>query len=461
MRVPTLFGRLLLGCLLPAAAEAQISTSQLSYYQADVSGNEYRTGYASLDWTNPEDVRGELCLMPGEKGGSAVRIALRGANPREGVLNLTIPPTAGLSFAAQPLAFKRDTAALFGDQKMMVASWDYALPSTGDDQKDDEQWKRYVHGMNLTRIPADLRNLTLNWGLGDDTAYRVEGGRPSAKYQLRNYDSLSKEQIFALERRNPPFVGDGGYETGVVLTVVARNRLRDLRDFLAAEGGGAAFEEPAFQACGAPFVLLRVSVPPLLEFYYVRRLQTSGLVLAAYVNVQGAGPDFSAFGIEDKRLVQLFNASDVKLEDKDRQLWAMILRHVRAFADSRRSDFQARGAIARLQRGGGQVLAYRMEIVGPALSECTRSRWEKIVLQVLPQTISKDGKVYLLFQIQEGFFAPGSPDRRPDDSRLQENRIPDGPLQQLQERLGGFLVARGFFSEDDSASANPDVGCKF
>ena len=72
-----------------------------------------------------------------------------------------------------------------------------------------------------------------------------------------------------------------------------------------------------------------------------------------------------------------------------------------------------------------------------------------------------DGKIFLVFQIQEGFFAPGNPDRRPDDSRLRENRIPDGALEQLQDRLLGFLVARGFFSEDDSASANSEVGCRF
>jgi hypothetical protein len=464
MRLPSLFARWMLGCLLPgclpsATAEAQVSS--LSYYRADLWGNEYRTGYASLDWSNPEDVRGELCLMPGDKGGSPVKVPLRGTNPRDGVLNLTIPAISGLSFAAQPLVFQRGTSGLFYDQRTMVPAWDYALPSTGDARQDDQQFARYVNGVNLVRIPADLRTLVLNGGHGDDATYGVLRGRSTVRYQLRNYDSLGKEQVLALERRNPPFVGDGGYETGIVLAVAARGRLRELRDFLLAEGGGAVFEAPSFEACGAPFVHLRLAVPPLLEFYYVRKLQASGHVVTAYVDVLGAGPGISSFSIDDRRLVQLFNASDVRLEDKDRQLWTMIQRHVRAFAEARRQEFQARGAIARLQRGGGQVFAYRIEIVGPALSECTRNRWEKIVLQVLPQTILNDGKVHLLFQIQEGFFAPGSPDRRPDDSRLQENRIPDGPLEQLQERLGGFLVARGFFSEDDSASANADVGCRF
>jgi hypothetical protein len=155
----------------------------------------------------------------------------------------------------------------------------------------------------------------------------------------------------------------------------------------------------------------------------------------------------------------LFRASEVTLEDKDQQLWKMISQNLQAFIQARRPDFKQSGTIERLQHGN-QVFAYRIEIVGPALSECTRNRWEKLLLQIIPQGISNTDTVNLLLQFQEGFFAPGSPDRRPDDARLEENRISDGPLEQLQERLGGFLLTRGFSHIEDYGVVSSDVVCK-
>jgi hypothetical protein len=294
----------------------------------------------------------------------------------------------------------------------------------------------------------------------DDMSYGImsEDG-PISRYDLRNYDSLTKEEVLALEIQRGPYISDGGYERGVVFAVLAPDRLDDLRSFLTEDGGGADFEKPSFDACGAPHVRVQISVPPLLEFYYARKIQLTGLVATAYPNALGAGPAFDSLTISDKKLADLFNASDVDAREKDQQLWAMIVRNVRAFVQERRPEFQASGTIARLQRGGGQLFAYRMEIVGPALAECSRNRWEKLLLQVIPQGMMR-GEVDLLFQFQDGFFAPGSLDQRPDDARIQENHIPDGSLERLQELLGGFLVARGFKQSDDGTPTSSDVACK-
>src|SRR5712691_10665412 len=107
MRFPCLLGQVLIGCLLSIPAGAQIS-NQVSYYEVEiwgpwidaVAGNESRTGYGSLDWSNPNDIRGELCLGPGKRGAGPLKVSLRVTNPRDGVLYLTIPPASGLSFAA-------------------------------------------------------------------------------------------------------------------------------------------------------------------------------------------------------------------------------------------------------------------------------------------------------------------------------------------------------------------------
>jgi hypothetical protein len=448
MRATDLFVGCLFGCLLP-----NIALSQISYYEVSTTRSvvetEFTDGYANIDWSNPNDIHGTMCLVVRDKTNKikkTEKLSLQGTNPRAGILEITISEIAPL----KPLVFfpEQGGTPLFETEKF-VPSWTHL--ATGDNDV----------RIDLMRIPKDMdRSFTFHDG--DD--YYGRGVNGEQKFKLSNYDSLTKEQVLALEARNPPYTFDGGYEPGEVLALVPRTRLHDLRRFLKAEGGGGAFEDPSDEACGAPFVQLDISVPPLLELYYARKLQVSGLVVTAYPVSIGAGVGFDSIGVRDKRIVQLISSADVELKQKDEELWTMILGNVRAFVEARRPDFREKGTIARLQRGGGQVLVYRMEIEGPAITECTRNLWEKVVLQVIPATTATDpshvrDELPLLFQFQEGFFAPGSLDRRPDDARINENRIPDGRLEGLQERLYGFLVTRGF-SKDQSTAINSDVACK-
>lgn len=447
MRAAHLSIPMLLGFLLPAIGHAEPT---LSYYEASVSSEGHeRHGYANLDWSDPDNVHGDLCLLGGDKGAEPIKLPLRGTNRKTGELSLTIPPIAGITFPPQPFVLTRSSDfPLFDLANKGVIRWVYF----GDDSK--------LFEVDLIRIPSELGAVHYHSSGSDDVSYGImsEDG-PTYRYDLSNYDSLTKEQVLALEAKHYPYISDGGYERGVVLAVLTPDRLDDLRSFLAEEAGGADFEKPSFDACGAPYVRVEISVPPLLEFYYARKIQLTGLVVTAYPNALGAGPAFDSLSIADKKLADLFNASDIDAREKDQQLWAMIVRNVRAFVQERRPEFQASGTIARLQRGGGQFFAYRIEIVGPSLAECSRNRWEKLLLQVIPQGINR-GDVDLLFQFQDGFFAPGSLDQRPDDARIQENRIPDGSLAKLQELLGGFLVARGFKPSDDSTPSGSDVACK-
>jgi hypothetical protein len=435
--------------LLPAIGHAEPT---LSYYEASISSQGHeRHGYANLDWSDPDNVHGDLCLMGGDKGAKPIKLPLRGTNRKTGELSLTIPPIAGITYPPQPFVLTHSSGVpLFDLANKKVVRWDY--------YEYFEDNNKFL-SVRLDRIPSELGSVHYSY-LSDDTIYGImSDDGPISRYDLSNYDSLTKEQVLALETQRGPYISDGGYEPGVVLAVLTPDRLDDLRSFLVGEGGGADFEKPSFDACGAPYVQVEVSVPPLLEFYYARKIQLTGLVVTAYPNALGAGPSFNSLSIADKKLADLFNASDIDAHEKDQQLWAMIVGNVRAFVQERRPEFQASGTIARLQRGGGQVFAYRIEIIGPSLSECSRNRWEKLLLQVIPQGIGR-GEVDLIFQFQDGFFAPGSLDQRPDDSRIQENRIPDGSLEKLQDLLGGFLVARGFKPSDDSTPTGSDVACK-
>jgi hypothetical protein len=302
---------------------------------------EHRTGHGRLDWSNRENVRGELCLDRGKKRSAPIRLAVQGKNPRDGELLLNIPAIPGLTFGTQPLMFTRGSSGLFDTSERITTRWDYFFPSSGNPDE-DEKPKPYIDLVTLMQIPSELRSLAIHPETGD-AFYRIDSAS-GPKYPLSNYDRLSKEQVLALERGRRPHVSDGGYEQGVVLAVVRRDALTRLRDFLSAEGGGATFEEPSFQACGAPFVMLSIEVPPLLEFYYARKLQVTGLVISAFVNALGAGPSFSYLSIDNRRLVRLLDGLD--LSSQHQQLWTLLLGHVRAFVDARRPDFQPRGRLA-------------------------------------------------------------------------------------------------------------------
>ena len=456
-------------CGLIALVLATPAAAQLTYYAATIEiGNRNSQGYVTLDWSDPKNAQGELCLQDDSEDGEALRVSLSASNPQPDLLQLHLPKIASMPFE-EPLQLYRGkvkSTLLQSRIPQVTTIWKYR----------NYRSQPTIRAISLQEFPNDLRNLQLSISFsGNDSTYERTGSRSEpVKYHLRNYDGLSKEAIIASESKNPYF-GDGGYTRGRVLALVPRNRLEELRQFLLKEGGGAVIEEDGAPStwratpydrlesrrprCEGPVARVSISVSPFLEFYYVRKLQTSGVVLTAYVEQLGAGAGFASFRTKNKRFTELFSAANIRLEEKDRELWSLLHRHVRAFIEARRPDFKERGTIARLHSGGVQALSYRMEIVGPAFAECTRNRWEKIVLQVVPQAVFMDNLI-LLFQIQEGFFAPSSADRRPDDARISENRIPDGRLQQLQDLLGGFLIGNGFFGDEQVVRASTeDVRC--
>jgi hypothetical protein len=439
-----------------------VAYGQPSYYEVRISGkavgyNDLTLGYANLNWADPPQAHGDLCVTGADKGKKFwPKVYLQVIYTRPNIIKLATSPTALFKVRAETIILRRSYSHLFDSSNIFVPAWEYIYQGTT---------------FTFNRIPNDLRSLSLSsWGY-DDVYYqiiRTPERVTAAKFRLNNYDTLSKKQVLAFEATNPPHVAlespseatpsevsKTRFEKGKVSAVVPRSRLSDLRRFLIAEGGGV-FEDPSNDACGAPYVELEITVSSLLEFYYARKLQASGLVVTAYPRPLGAGPGFDAVDV-DKQTEELISSVDVKFQEKQKQLSNIVIRNVRAFVEARRPGFKGKGHVTLLQ--GGQFLAFRMEIVGPALSECTRNRWEKLVLQIMPTTALLN--MQWMYQFQEGFFAPGNLDFEPDDTRFQENRIPDGSLQKLQEVFGGFFADRGLSAGNSQDEAkNSDIDCR-
>ena len=64
-----------------------------------------------------------------------------------------------------------------------------------------------------------------------------------------------------------------------------------------------------------------------------------------------------------------------------------------------------------------------------------------------------------MLQIQEGVFAPGDAAHVPADSRFQENKIPDGELERLQQILASYLLDHGFSDNDSPGVQRGRVAC--
>jgi hypothetical protein len=256
-------------------------------------------------------------------------------------------------------------------------------------------------------------------------------------------------------------VGDGGYDPGVVAVVYEPKRRAEIEQFLAKEGGGAHFGPLAPPDCGAPYVSDEVAVPGLLEFYYARLLQRSRLVLTSYPVVEGAGPEFFALRTVWKPVKAILADASLGIDQKDLKISNFIEPKIKAFFLARRPEFTGSGEMTRLN--GGTPFVYRLQIVGPRFTVCDRKGWEKLVLQLIPMVgLAADGELGFVFQFEEGFFAPGALDRRPDDARFRENRIEDGALTELQGIMGRYLQQHGFVSDEGAADepAATEVACR-
>lgn len=425
----------------PATAQSLQSYQLEAWTLAGARGR--LNAFIQLDWSRPPEVTGRLCLPNGSER------RLSGSNPKPGQLKLTFdgPIEITSDWRVSSIQLERQELSYNG---VAAIAWDAPYETLNRNNVNGRYFQFF-----RPRANAD-------WSRFGESSYGVNSVGVLGKNDkertipLNTFDRLDRESFLKFALMNRLWVGDGGWDPGKLNIAFSPDRLSDVQTWLRAQPDRLAFETaiPA-NTCGADVVFAELSVPPLLEFFYARRLQTSGLVLGAYPVVLGAGPDMLFISTQAPTITRVFFDQNRSLLEWDQVVRTRILEVIDAFVVRRRPDFMRVGRVERLETG--QPFAIRLRLVGPSLTSCDAARWERLLFQAL-LVPGQANAVTMMIQIQEGFFAPGR--QLPPDARFNENRIDDGPLQSLQSLLAGFFIDQGFSADDDSLKKAGQFTCR-
>ena len=393
--------------------------------------------FLQLDWSRSPAVTGRLCLPDG----SERRVS--GSNPTDGKLQLTFDGSFTLTRGWSLRSVTLERSQMTRDNVNIIA-WDapISVNRRGDSNRQ--------FGIFRPSANADWSHFgSFDPYSGDNVGLVSSNASDPQDFSLSNFDRHSRESFFNFILTNQLYVGDGGWDPGKLHLAFRLDRLPDLLRWMSGQPDRITFDPPISpNTCGAEAIFATLSVPPLLEFFYARRLQTSGLVLGAYPVALGAGPGMKFVATRDPGITRVFFDEGRSLEARDQVVRVKIVDTIRDFVTQRRPNFLRDGRIEPLD--ASQAFAIRMNLVGPSLTSCDARRWERLQFQaLLTSTPTQANTITLMIQIQEGHFAPGR--QLPSDARFNENRIDDGALESLQALMAGFFIDRGFSYEDDDA----------
>lgn len=401
------------------------------------------TGYADFAPGPAGQVSGELCIVRSESldrpatPRTLLRIPISG-QLEGGQLTLDIPQVeSGPTIEGGRLRLARteieDSGEIAELQPLWVfGSWDgmYDEENSRPVPASHARLAELRRTVDPTRRVGDFLSLVDR----DDQISIVIGSMEDGNFENRPlsiYDNFSREQAIAFEQRHQRAML---YTPGLVLAIVDPAKLAPLQAALDAMGDGARILNLELKDCGGGRMMVGISVPPLLEFWYARRLQTGGLAATAYPEGQGRDPGWTdPFTFRNPAIMAAFVNPRISFADKYNTLWNFVARRIGQFAGRRRPGFHAQGRVQRL--GGGPVHIFRADIVGRALVVCEANRWEKLRIQATVIPADSFGAMSLSIQISEGFYARGA--SPPSDQRFRDNRIPDSDLERFQEVLVG------------------------
>ena len=262
--------------------------------------------------------------------------------------------------------------------------------------------------------------------------YARLAGPHSSKFDLARLDTLSPEQAVSLTARTK---WDELISPTTVLLVYRPGARGKLVEFLKQYGDLARFNGPPPPDCGAPFVEEEITVAALLEFYFARKLQNSGLVARAYPLELPRTPPFITMDLRSLELTNKLKSEVITLNEKDRSIGTFFDTQLREFLVAKRPQFNTPWEV--IFRNSGSILAYRWQVVGASISTCEHNRWEKFDIQVI---LILGEAPAVMIQVVEGYEAPSSFAQRPSDARFKENPLNDDRLAEIQNRFYGFLV---------------------
>ncbi|MGO3929583.1 hypothetical protein [Rhodopseudomonas pseudopalustris] len=416
---------------------------EVSYFRTDISSSvhplegELWRGYARLQFSSSgEIVEGHLCLK-----GRRQPLVIAGHKGLGGSIYMRLNGLEDLGVGAGLLEFKKtsDVATEFDS-----THWSFSPPERKEDNDGaSKQPSPEVYSIDLSEIPAA----------------EAEKVAKTTRRQ-RRLAAMSLAHAFREELRRPTRSGgDGGIDPGKVKVRVNSSKVSDLNRFLRIISARPVLDDIAANRCGVPILDEEIDVVPLLESWSAAKIASSGLVISADVVVLPAGPGALALTTSSKNFMQVVSHDRRSVDVRDAQLSREFQRLMLSFAGRRRPNFEASGSVQRLI--DNTPFFYRFEIKGLALARCDPNRWEKIVMQfLLHRSLTSDDAVGIVLQIQEGFFAMSPPSQPPADTRYLENRIPDGDLENLQQRMAGYLIDRGFSDESPGVASQGNPACK-
>jgi hypothetical protein len=439
MARPVMTGTLIvIAMILPLAALAQ-STYYSAFFEL---GDASASGYAALDQHPDGRVVGKLCAYDDMQSLGTINI--------EGVRRSN---TLIVKFAPDQKAARTKLKTILPTNAITLIRTtekpDYNLGNLlgqgpGWQTKESGDEKPYF---NFVEVRSDL-------GPEPQDRYARLSGARSTKFDLMHFDGLSPQQAFSLTLKTK---WDEVIAPGTVHLIYKPSERKKISQFLTQFGNLVQFEGPAPPDCGAPFVEDTIDVYALLEFYFARRLQASGLVARAYPEELPRTPPFTPVPVRATELSNVIKDESHDFDERFVRIGAFFDAQLQKFVAEKRPRFQGPWQVT-LKKSGSRAV-YRWEVVGASISSCKRSGWEKFDIQI---ALTLSDRIEVSLQVVEAYQAPGSLAERPPDARFKDNPLTDEQMQKIQDGFYDFLVRQGvvFKNPDFPIVSTITTACK-
>jgi hypothetical protein len=400
-------------------------------------------GYGQIDISPSGDVSGQICAfedidLNGQKRSSLGVVKVEGRKQQNMKLRFSVDQNADRRLKrilpTKPMKLSRDeTGGTIGTLLPLSKMW-----RTPDNQANGEQ-----SGVTLWDLPARFV---------PDAKYLSARLDDENRFDLSKFDGMSVDQAFN-------FMTTATWDiviTPSVVHVVYKPENRNaIADFVKQIDAHAYLVDPPLPACGNAFVEDIIRVPTLLEFYVARRLQTSGLAIAAYPEELPRSPPFAILALRSPSLTAKIRDTTRELDQRNDSLASFFDAELKSFLKEKRPKFSKPFEILRENLGvpGG----YKAQVTGASISECHATGWEQFEIQILLTTY---GDLSITLQAPSGYRAPGSLNTRPPDSRFKDNPLGDDRLSKIQDAFVDFLRRAGI-ADDKNASEppSPEASC--
>jgi hypothetical protein len=418
--------------LLVALPFSQTANAATSDYQISItrsSDNTHIEAYGQLETTATGSLLGRLCFSEGGSIDSPDRSNLGVVNVKGTIANRTLSVLFEEEGKTTPPLNKiipRTSVAL---KKTDTASFGSILPEPKRRWDTDGDAELQISLMRLPQTYKSPKNFRY---------VSKENGR----FDLAKFDKMDVTTAF---RFMTTVKWDSLIAPTIVHVVYEPGRRAAVTEFLKQIDPSAQFFWPPVDTCGVKYVEDFVRVTPLLEFYVSRRLQTSGLVFAAYPEELPKTPPFVLLSLRSPSLIAKLKGET--LDQATHRFVDFFEQKLKEFLGAKRPK-----AINQFEietQSAGVPFAYKARVTGASISECKGDGWEQFEIQV---TLNAYEGLAIVLQAPSGFSAPGALTQRPPDGRFKEHVLNDESLAVIQDGFVDFLRRKGIADDGETST---------